>query len=121
MTIWPSRTKAWNGKTNPVNLQPAVKTLKDEEDDFMDEIDEIAKLKSKVEALELELKDKKCEIVRLLTKLDENTDFLQGVVMELIKLKSMPRTASDAIALPGPKTKLEEYIARKNANAVEKK
>ena len=117
MTMWPSRTKAWNGKTKPVNL-PHVKTLEKEKEEFIDELDEIAALKAKIVLLETSLKEKDCEIKRILIKLDDNTTFLQDVVMDLIKLKTY--IPSSAIATPSPKTRLEEYIAKKNSTAVAK-
>jgi len=119
MSIWPSRTKAWNTKTRPVIVNTngldkehnSEEKFKDEENEK--DYEELAKQQmGEIIKLNEIIKDRECEIKRLLTKLDENSSFLQKIVLELILIKAQP----SAPMVPA-RTALEEYLAKKNASA----
>jgi hypothetical protein len=74
---------------------------------------ELERAKKTIQALEVTLKERDCEIKRLLTKLDENTSFLQKTVMELIPLKGA--TPATPALSPG----VADYLAKKKVREEE--
>lgn len=129
MSMWPSRTKLWGGKTRSVGY---IKEKKDsmpnghdtrdedfieEHEDYMEEQDKIKHLEAHIISLETRLKEKCQEIVGLQIQLKENTQFMQTVVLELIQMKR-PIAQSDSSIKP--KGALENYIANKNSKEVAK-
>jgi len=117
MSMWSSKTKMWSAKTRPVVNVP-IKNGHDKDEDLEDDYEgnlekykEIAFIQvGEIEKLKETLKDRECEIKRLLVKLDENSSFLQRVVMELIALKTIPAPTM----LPA-RTAMENYLAKKNS------
>lgn len=121
MALWSSNTRMWGAKTRPVT-ENRLKNghSKEEIEDDMDDEDLIQKYKEialtqtgEIQKLQETLKDRECEIKRLLVKLDENSSFLQKVVMELIALKAQ----QPPVMVPA-RTAMEKYLEKKNAEAV---
>ena len=95
-----------NAITKPVKHGKEIPIKSDESEEDIEL--ELERAKKTIQALEATLKERDCEIRRILIKLDENTTFLQKTVMELIQLKASTPPA------PAVSPAVAAYLAKKN-------
>jgi predicted nuclease with TOPRIM domain len=113
MSMWNGKTDLWGRKTRPSVMKETLRehAETEKEDDYMEDQDKIRHLEAQIVGLEIRLKEKCQEVASLNKRLDDNKQFMQTVVLELIQMKNHRPPTSEA----KPASALEKYIADKNA------
>ena len=123
MALWSGKTDLWGRKTRHVELPPPKKTNGhddhvEKDEDYLETEDKIMALEAQVKFYQDRVLEKCQEIAALNKRLEDSTNFMQTVVLELIQMKNYRPAPTAEVK---PVTALEKYIAKKNSDATEAK